>query len=103
MFASMAGAREREFAVRIALGSSRGAIAALVLRQGAMWMIAGVVGAAFGVVAISRMLSDLLYGIEPFDIMAIGAAVGILVAGSTIALLAPVRRATSVDPITVLR
>ena len=50
MFASMAAAREREFGVRVALGSSRGAIAGLVLRQGGVWMLAGLAAGAAGVV-----------------------------------------------------
>jgi ABC-type antimicrobial peptide transport system permease subunit len=103
MFASMAAAREREFAVRVALGSSRGAIAGLVLRQGGVWMLTGVVGATVGVVAVSRLLRDLLYGGPAFDLLAIGGAAGLLLACATVALLAPIRRATGVDPITVLR
>src|SRR6185295_6703715 len=46
MFASMAAAREREFGVRMALGSRPSAIAGLMLRQGAAWMAAGLVGGA---------------------------------------------------------
>src|SRR4029078_3047545 len=41
MFANMAAAREREVCVRVALGSSPGAIAGLVLRQGGRWMLIG--------------------------------------------------------------
>src|SRR5205823_13770919 len=50
MFANMAAAREREFGVRVALGSSRGRIARLVLWQGGVWMAAGLAGGALGVV-----------------------------------------------------
>jgi ABC-type antimicrobial peptide transport system permease subunit len=103
MFASMAAAREREFAVRVALGSTRGAIAALVLQQGAVWMAVGGMGAVFGVAAVSRLLSGQLYGIPPLDLLAIGGSVGIVVACAAAALLAPIRRAARVDPITVLR
>jgi hypothetical protein len=46
----MAAAREREFGVRMALGSSPRAIAALVLRQGGAWMALGLAAGAAGVV-----------------------------------------------------
>jgi predicted permease len=103
MFASMAAAREPEFGIRVALGSSRRAIAGLVLRQGGVWMAAGLAGGALGVVAVARLLSGLLYGVPPFDPIALGATAVTLLACATAALLVPVRRATRVDPITVLR
>jgi putative ABC transport system permease protein len=103
MFAAMAAAREREFGVRMALGSSRGAIARLVLRQGGVWMIAGLVAGAGGVVVVARLVRGLLYGVAPFDPVALGIAVVLLVVAAAVALLVPVRRATRVDPITALR
>ena len=103
MFANLAAAREREFGVRMALGSSRGAIAGLVLRQGAAWMAAGLAGGALGIVAVARLLRTLLYGVPPFDPVALGVAVAILLACATVALLVPVHRATRVDPATALR
>jgi putative ABC transport system permease protein len=103
MFASMAAAREREFGVRVALGSTRGAIAALVLRQGAVWMAAGLAGGAVGVVLVGRFVSGMLYAVKPFDPMALGVAVVVLLGCGVAALLVPIRRATRVDPITVLR
>ena len=103
MFANMAAAREREFGVRVALGSTRGAIARLVLGQGGVWMAAGLVIGAVGVVGAGRLLRSQLFGVAQFDPVAIGAALIVLVACATVALLVPVRRATRVDPITVLR
>jgi predicted permease len=103
MFANMAAAREREFGVRVALGSTRGAIAALVLRQGGAWMALGFALGTIGVVVAGRLLRTQLYGIAEFDPVAIGASVAILVACAAIALMAPVRRAARVDPISVLR
>ncbi|MFN2564948.1 MAG: ADOP family duplicated permease [Gemmatimonadaceae bacterium] len=103
MFASMAAAREREFGVRVALGSSRRAIATLVLRQGGVWMAAGLAGGAVGIVVVTRLVRDLLYSVPPFDPVALGVAVATLVACGTVALLVPVRRATRADPVAVLR
>jgi len=103
MFASMASAREREFGVRVALGSSRGAIARLVLRQGGSWMVIGLVIGAIGVGVASRLVRTQLFGVPELDPIAIGIAVVALLVCATMALLVPVRRATRVDPITVLR
>ncbi len=103
MFASMAAAREREFGVRVALGSTQAAIAWLVLRQGAGWMLAGLAGGAVGVVVVGRLVRNLLYGVPPFDPVALGAAVATLLLCATVALLIPIRRAAGVDPVGVLR
>jgi predicted permease len=103
MFASMAAAREREFGVRMALGSPRSAIAGLMLRQGAGWMAAGLSGGALGIVLVVRLLRGWLYGVPPFDPIALGGAVAILMGCATVALLIPVRRATRVDPVVALR
>jgi predicted permease len=103
MFAAMTAAREREFGVRVALGSTRGSIARLVLRQGGVWMAAGLVGGAVGVIVVSRLVRELLYGVAPFDPLVLGLSATVLLACAAVALLVPVRRATRVDPITTLR
>ena len=103
MFAAMAGAREKEFGVRMALGAQPSGIAALVLRQGGAWMLAGLAGGALGIALMVPLLRGLLYGVQPFDPVSLAAAVLALMLCGTIALLVPVRRATRVDPITVLR
>jgi len=74
MFASMVAARERELGLRIALGSTRPAIARLVLRGGAAWMMAGLAAGAAGVVVVARLVRNLLYGVPPFDPIALGAS-----------------------------
>ena len=103
LFASMTAAREREFGVRLALGSRPSAIATLVLRQGAVWIAAGLAIGAFGIVLVVRLVRDLLYGVSPFDPITLGGSVVVLVACATIALLIPVRRATRVDAAVALR
>lgn len=103
LFASMTAAREREFGVRMALGSRPRAIAALVLRQGIGWIAAGLAMGAFGIVIVGRLVRDLLYQVEPFDPATVGVSVAVLVVCATIALLIPVRRATRVDAAVALR
>jgi predicted permease len=103
MFASLAAAREREFGVRLALGSRPAAIAGLVLRQGAGWMAAGLVVGAFGILLVVRLLGDLLYGVSPLDPVTLVVSVAMLVGCATIALLVPVVRAMRVDAAVALR
>ncbi len=103
MFVSMVMAREAEFAVRMALGSRPSALARLVLWQGAGWIAAGLAGGVIGVVYVAASLRDLLYGITPFDPLALGGAIVVLAVCATAALLLPLRRAMSVQPADVLR
>jgi ABC-type antimicrobial peptide transport system permease subunit len=103
MFAGMAAAREREFAVRVALGSGPGEIARLLLRQGFGWMAAGLAGGGLGIVLAVRLLRGFVHGVPAFDPLALGGALAALVACATVALLVPVRRATRVDTIAALR
>jgi ABC-type antimicrobial peptide transport system permease subunit len=56
-----------------------------------------------GVVLVVLLLRGWLYGVPPFDPIALGGAVAILMGCATVALLIPVRRATRVDPMAALR
>jgi ABC-type antimicrobial peptide transport system permease subunit len=103
MFTSMGVAREQEFGIRIALGSRPSAIAGLMLRQGAGWMAGGLAGGTLGILLVVRLLRGLLYDVPPFDPIALGSSIAILVGCATIALLIPIRHATRVDPIAMLR
>ncbi len=103
LFSSMAAAREREFSVRVALGSSTRALALLVLRQGGVWMALGFAGGILGVLVVTRMLRNLLYGVSQFDPVALSAAAAVLLGCGIIALLAPVRRVTRVEANSILR
>jgi hypothetical protein len=87
----------------MALGSRPGAIVALMLRQGAAWMAIGLAGGVLGIMMVVRLLRNLLYGVQPFDPIALGGALAILVGCATIALLIPVHHTTRVDPMVALR
>jgi putative ABC transport system permease protein len=66
-------------------------------------MLLGLGVGTVGVIVAARLLRTQLYGVGQFDPIAIGAAVLALLICATVALLAPVRRASRVDPISVLR
>jgi ABC-type antimicrobial peptide transport system permease subunit len=56
-----------------------------------------------GTVIAVQLVRDLLYGVHPFDPLALGGAIMLFLTCATVALLVPVRRATKVDPLVALR
>jgi putative ABC transport system permease protein len=95
--------RTREIGVRMALGASRAAVIAMVLRRSLLLAGGGVItGAALGA-GLSRFLGTLLFEVRPGDpITILGMAVLIILAAIA-ASLAPARRASLIDPIAALR
>jgi predicted permease len=95
--------RTRELGVRVALGASRGAILAMVLREGLSRMAVGaLLGLAISA-AGARAIGGLLFGISSFDLPAYAAAPAILAPLAAIACLAPAWRAATIDPAIALR
>ncbi|MFZ1013421.1 MAG: ABC transporter permease [Terracidiphilus sp.] len=95
--------RSREIGLRIALGAQRASIYRLVLRDGllpvALGAIAGI-ALAFG---SARLVSSLLFQVNPYDPALAFAAVCILILVGTTACLLPARRAAAVEPMQALR
>jgi predicted permease len=94
--------RRRELGTRLALGASRASIVVLVMRQATV--IAGV-GLGVGVVtglAAAHALSSLLFGVPPWDPVALGAAALVLTAVALGASYLPARQAARVDPVSTL-
>jgi len=95
--------RTREIGIRMALGSSRGEVVGLVLRQGAglvgLGLAIGIVGAA----GLALLLRSLLLGLHPWDPLAFAGVVAALLLASFFACFVPARRATRVDPLVALR
>jgi putative ABC transport system permease protein len=95
--------RARDYGICMALGLRPGQVMAQVVRRG-VTLVA--IGSTIGIVAallVTRMLSSLLYGVEPTDPLAMIGALGALLAAGAIAALIPAWRASMTDPATVLR
>jgi len=95
--------RRRELSVRVALGAAPADLVRLVLREGLV--LAGV-GLGVGVVAaaaVSRLLSGLLFGITPLDVVAYAVAPVVLVPIAVAACLPAAFRAAASDPGVALR
>jgi putative ABC transport system permease protein len=99
--------RTQEFGIRMALGADNRTILGMVLRQGGLQIIIGLVlglgvTIAFAIVADSG-IRNFLTGISPRDPLTYTAVAVLLAAVSLIATLVPARRATRVDPMIALR
>ncbi len=95
--------RHREFALRMALGSSRARIFRLVLSGSAFTAALGLLSGGLGSIAAVRLLRSLLFGVAPFDPISFSAAAALLLLTVFVAGLAPARRAASIQPMTALR
>jgi putative ABC transport system permease protein len=95
--------RSNEIGLRMALGAGKGSVLALILGQGLMLAIAGLVLGMAISVAVTRLLATMLFQVKPNDV-SVYLGVSILLGLVTlIAAYVPARRAAGIDPVTALR
>jgi putative ABC transport system permease protein len=95
--------RAREIGVRRALGASDGSVLGLLLRQSMRHLVIGLSVGLVLSLGFARLLSSMLFGVEPFDPTTFTVVSIVLIATAALAALMPARRALAVDPIIVLR
>jgi predicted lysophospholipase L1 biosynthesis ABC-type transport system permease subunit len=93
----------REFGIRIALGATPAGIVGLIMARGLRLLGMGIVVGVVAAAGLTRLMSSLLYGIQPTDVLTFGGVVGVLAIVSILAMLAPALRVTRVNPISALR
>jgi ABC-type antimicrobial peptide transport system permease subunit len=95
--------RNREFALRIALGSTRAGIFRLVLNGSSGVALVGLVTGGLGSIAAVRLVHSMLFGVAPFDPLSYFAAAIFLLLTIFVSGLLPARRAAAVQPMQALR
>jgi putative ABC transport system permease protein len=95
--------RTREIGIRIAVGARSASILELVIRQGLTLAGIGLVIGVVAALALSRVMTSLLYGVSPTDPFSLLIAIVVLSVTALLACLLPALRATRVNPITALR
>jgi putative ABC transport system permease protein len=95
--------RTREIGVRSALGASRGAIVAMIVRQGMALTAIGIVLGLLGAAAAGRAIAAMLFDVSSLDPLAYFGVVALLSAVSMIACGVPAWRAARIDPMAALR
>jgi predicted permease len=95
--------RTREIGIRMALGAELLDVTRLIIARGITLTLVGLVVGGAGGLALTRLISSLLYGLTPTDPLTLGVVVAILVALGVAACYVPARRAARVDPAVALR
>jgi len=95
--------RTHELGMRMALGAPRRAIAQLVLGHGMLLAGIGVALGLAGALALTRLMTAMLFGVSPTDGLTYAAVSALLVITVFAACFVPARRAARVDPLEALR
>lgn len=92
-----------EIGLRMELGAQRSDILKLVLREGALIVVFGVLTGLLGAVMLTRFLQTMLFDVKPTDPITFGALTTLLAAVALLACLIPAQKASRVDPLVALR
>jgi putative ABC transport system permease protein len=95
--------RQREFAIRLALGARPAAVIAMVLRWMGLLVAAGVIFGLAAAFVTVRTVASLLYGVQPTDRVTLTAAVLVLILVAFVSSLRPAVRAGRTNPAPILK
>ena len=96
-------ARTSEFGVRMALGARARDVIGLVVAGGVPTVLAGLVLGTGSAILAARLVGNLLFGIEPLDLLSLASASAAIAVTALLATVLPAWRAARVDPLTALR
>jgi putative ABC transport system permease protein len=103
VMAHLVAFRTSEIGIRMALGASPGAVMRMVLGHGRRLTLIGIGLGIVGALAVSRLLQQVLFEVDPTDPLIYLAVSVILLLVAELASFLPARRATRIDPVTALR
>jgi predicted permease len=95
--------RTQEIGIRMALGATQGRVLRMVLGQGLTLVVIGLLLGVAGAFALTRLMTAVLFGVEPADPVTFVAVALVLIVVATIACFMPARRATGIHPMIALR
>jgi putative ABC transport system permease protein len=95
--------RASEIAVRMALGAQRADVLGMIVRRGLTLALAGIAVGLAAAMLLTRLMTGMLYGVQPLDPATFAAVAAILLLVSLAASSAPAWRAARLDPMLTLR
>jgi putative ABC transport system permease protein len=103
VIAYAAAQRTREIGLRMALGAQVADVRGMFLRQGLRLTVIGIAAGIAGSIAVTRVMSAMLFGVSATDPITYAAVSAVLAAIALVAVYLPARRAARVDPVIALR
>jgi predicted permease len=95
--------RKREIGIRMAVGAGAGDVTSLVMREGLTLALIGMAVGLAGAVGAAQLVKTQLYSHQALDPATFGIVPLILLGAAALGVWVPARRASAVDPVTVLR
>ena len=95
--------RTHEIGIRMALGARAGNVLSLIMKNGLVLVLTGIVIGIAGALALTRFLTTLLFGVTPTDSVTFVVVSAVFFVIAMIASLIPALRAARVDPLVALR
>jgi len=95
--------RTHEIGIRMALGARAADVLSLILKNGLALVLAGIAIGIAGALALTRLLTTLLFGVTPTDSVTFVVVCIVFFLIAMLASLIPALRATRVDPLVALR
>ncbi|HJU66094.1 MAG TPA: ABC transporter permease [Gemmatimonadaceae bacterium] len=95
--------RTRELGIRMALGAQGRDVVRMIFKQGLLQITVGMVLGLALAAGVSRLLSEILFDVQPRDPVIFGSVALVLTLTGILACLLPAKRATRVDPLLALR
>ena len=95
--------RRREVGIRMALGAQSDTVQRIFVSRGLSLAAIGLAIGLTGAAALMRVLSSLLFGVNPFDPLTYVAVTTVLGGVALVATWLPARQATRIDPMLALR
>src|SRR5688572_3935912 len=95
--------RQREVGIRIALGAAPRTVKSMFVYRGMILSGIGIVVGAVVAAGLTRLMSSLLFGVTPLDVVTFVAAAAFLAVAALLASYVPARRAATIDPMETLK
>jgi predicted permease len=103
VMAYLVNQRTKEIGIRLALGAAAADVVRMVVKQSARLALIGVLVGAALALAVAPVFAHEIEAIHPYDAIAYGGAVLVVMVAAVVASFAPSRQAVRVDPMTALR
>jgi ABC-type antimicrobial peptide transport system permease subunit len=95
--------RTREIGIRLALGARQDRLKLMIVRSGLVWCAIGAAAGLVAAVLLSRLMSALLFEVNPIDPLTYAVVVVGLLAAAALASYVPARRVARINPIESLK